>query len=72
MLLRNSTVKNINTINDLDLRKKTGCAIIAYKDKNGDYTVNPDEDLKVVSNSKIIVLGRSEQIEALNFEYDIL
>ena len=64
--------KTINTINDLDLRRKTGCAIIGYKDENGDYTVNPGEDLKVAPNSEIIVLGRPEQIEALNLEYDIL
>lgn len=64
--------KTISTINDLDLRKKTGCAIIGYKDENGDYIVNPGEDLEVALNSKIIVLGRPEQIEALNLEYNIL
>lgn len=64
--------KTILTINDLDLRKKTGCAIIGYKDENGNYIVNPGEDLKVTPNSKIIVLGRPEQIKALNLEYDII
>lgn len=64
--------KTIHTINDLDLRKKTGCAIIGYKDENGNYIVNPGEDLKVTPNSKIIVLGRPEQIKALNLEYDII
>lgn len=63
--------KTIHTINDLDLRKKTGCAIIGYKDENGNYIVNPEEYLKVTPNSKIIVLGRPEQIKALNLEYDI-
>jgi voltage-gated potassium channel len=64
--------KTIHTINDLDLRRKTGCAIIGYKDENGNYIVNPGEDLKVSPNSKIIVLGRPEQIKALNLEYDIV
>jgi voltage-gated potassium channel len=64
--------KTIYTINDLDLRRKTGCAIIGYKDENGNYIVNPGEDLKVSPNSKIIVLGRPEQIKALNLEYDII
>ena len=41
-------------------------------DENGDYIVNPGEDLEVAPNSKIIVLGRPEQIEALNLEYNIL
>jgi len=59
------------TIKDLDLRKKTGCSVIGYKDENGEYTVNPEADMKLARNSKIIVLGRPEQIEALNSEYDI-
>jgi voltage-gated potassium channel len=63
--------KTIHTINDLDLRKKTGCTIIGYKDENGNYIVNPGEDLNVSPNSKIIVLGRPEQIKALNLEYNI-
>ena len=59
------------TIKDLDLRKKTGCTIIGYKDENGNYIVNPEAELKLASKSKIIVLGRPEQIEALNSEYNI-
>lgn len=61
----------VRTIKDLELRKKTGCTIIGYKDENGDYIVNPEEDLELAPNSKIIVLGRPEQIEVLNLEYDI-
>jgi voltage-gated potassium channel len=65
-------IKNdIKTIKDIDLRKKTGCTIIGYKDENGNYIVNPEEDLILAPNSKIIVLGRPEQIEVLNLEYDI-
>jgi len=59
------------TIKDLDLRKKTGCTVIGYKDENGEYTVNPEAELPLAPNSKIIVLGRPEQIEDLNSEYDI-
>ena len=59
------------TIRDLDLRKKTGCSVIGYKDENGEYMVNPEAELELAPNSKIIVLGRPEQIEALNSEYDI-
>lgn len=61
----------IKTIKELDLRKKTGCSIIGYKDENGNYTVNPEADLKLAPHSKIIVLGRPEQIEALNSIYNI-
>ena len=59
------------TIKDLDLRKKTGCTVIGYKDENGEYIVNPEADLELAPNSKIIVLGRPEQIQVLNSEYNI-
>ena len=59
------------TIKDLDLRRKTGVTVIGYKDENGQYTVNPDPDINLAPKSKIIVLGRPEQIEILNSEYDI-
>ena len=63
--------KVLKTIKDLDLRKKTGCSIIGYKDENGEYIVNPEAELELQPNSKIIVLGRPEQIETLNNEYNI-
>jgi voltage-gated potassium channel len=59
------------TIKDLDLRKKTGCTVIGYKDENGEYIVNPEAELQLAKHSKIIVLGRPEQIEALNTAYNI-
>lgn len=68
-LYSTSTTK---TIKDLDLRRKTGCTVIGYKDEKGDYIVNPEADLVLAPNSKIIVLGRPEQIDALNTEYNIV
>lgn len=59
------------TIRDLDLRKKTGCTVIGFKDDKGEYLVNPEADTKLVPGSKIIVLGRPEQIMRLNSEYKI-
>lgn len=61
----------IQTIRDLDLRRKTGCSIIGFKDAEGEYLINPDADLQLVPNSKIIVLGRPEQIQTLNSQYNI-
>lgn len=61
----------IKTIKDLDLRKKTGCNVIGYKDVNGEYIVNPEVNQKLISNSKVIVLGRLEQIQRLNSVYNI-
>ncbi|WP_179344040.1 potassium channel family protein [Winogradskyella ursingii] len=60
------------TIRDLDLRQKTGCTVIGFKDSNGEYIVNPEASTKLVKGSKIIVLGRPEQIQALNSEYKIV
>ena len=65
-------VKEVKTIRDLDLRKKTGCTVIGFKDDKGEYIVNPEADTKLVPGSKIIVLGRPEQIERLNSEYNIV
>lgn len=63
--------KKVKTIKDLDLRKKTGCTVIGFKDDKGDYIVNPEADTMLVTGSKIIVLGRPEQIERLNSQYNI-
>lgn len=63
--------QKVRTIKDLDLRKKTGCTVIGYKDENGEYIVNPEAELELALHSKIIVLGRPEQIKALNSAYNI-
>ncbi|MDO1511861.1 NAD-binding protein [Maribacter confluentis] len=60
-----------NSLRDLDLRKKTGCTIIGYISPDGDYTINPEADLKLQPKSKIIVLGRPEQIKKLNKMFHI-
>ena len=62
---------DIKTIQDLELRKKTGCSVIGYKDETGHYTINPEANQKLVPNSRVIVLGRPEQILNLNSTYDI-
>ena len=64
-------VSNVKTISELDLRKKTGCNVIGYKDSNGEYHINPDANQKLIPGSKIIVLGKSEQIQNLNSIYNI-
>lgn len=55
-----------SSIRNLDLRRKTGCTIIGYISPDGDYLINPDADLELEPKSKIIVLGRPEQIQKLN------
>ena len=55
-----------NSLRDLDLRKRTGCTIIGYIAPDGTYIINPEADLKLQPKSKVIVLGRPEQINKLN------
>ncbi len=62
---------SIRTIKDLDLRNKTGCTVIGFKGSDGEYIVNPEAELKLVPNSKVIVLGRPEQIQKLNSIYNL-
>ncbi|GLB50928.1 potassium transporter TrkA [Neptunitalea sp. Y10] len=55
-----------SSILDLDIRKKTGCNVIGYKKPNGEYIVNPESTQLLEAHSKLIVLGRPEQIVKLN------
>lgn len=61
----------IKTIKDLQLRKNTGCSVIGYKSEAGDYTINPESTQMLSLNSKVIILGRPEQIQTLNSTYNI-
>jgi len=57
---------NCNSLRDLDLRRKTGCTIIGYIEPDGNYIINPEAELQLQPKSKIIVLGRPEQIRKLH------
>ncbi len=60
-----------NTLRDLDLRKKTGCTAIGYIAPDGKYIINPEADMELLPKSKVIVLGRPEQIRKLNEMFHI-
>lgn len=60
-----------NSLRDLDLRRKTGCTIIGYIEPDGNYIINPEADMPLKPNSKVIVLGRPEQIRKLNEMFHI-
>jgi voltage-gated potassium channel len=62
---------NCNTLRELDLRKKTGCTIIGYVKPDGTYIINPEADLPLEPKSKVIVLGRPDQIRKLNEMFHI-
>ena len=58
-------------ITDLDLRNKTGCSIIGYKSPDGEYIVNPEPSLVLQKGSKLILIGRPNQIESLKQQYNV-
>ena len=60
-----------NSLRDLDLRQRTGCTIIGYIEPDGNYIINPEADLQLMPKSKVIVLGRPEQIQKLNEMFKI-
>ena len=53
------------SILDLDLRRKTGCNVIGFITDNDEYIINPEATTQLVTGSRLIVLGRPEQIEKL-------
>lgn len=59
------------TIQEIDVRKKTGCTVIGYKSPEGEYIVNPEPSLVLKKNSKLILIGRPNQIEELKNLYDV-
>jgi voltage-gated potassium channel len=50
------------TILDLDIRRKTGCTVIGFKNPDKNYIINPEADIVLVADSQLIILGRPEQI----------
>ncbi len=59
------------TIAETDIRKRTGCSIIGYKSPSGSYIVNPEPSLRLEKESKLILIGRPEQIESLKKYYSV-
>jgi len=57
------------TIKEINLRHRTGCTIIGYKCPNEKYTVNPSANQLIEKGSKLILLGRPEQIKKLHDVY---
>ncbi|MBW2960843.1 potassium channel protein [Mesonia sp. JHPTF-M18] len=60
-----------HAIKELDLRKKTGCTVIGYRDPEGNYSVNPDANMVLKKNSKLIFIGKPSQIEKLKQTYKL-
>lgn len=67
LVIENLPEKYTNkSILDLDLRKRTGCTVIGFKTPDKEYIINPDATTILVPKSKLIVIGRPEEIQKLN------
>ncbi len=66
-----SSLPDIKTIDALKIKEKTGCTIIGYKTKNGNYIINPEHDMPVGTEGRIIVLGNTSQILKLNEVFNL-
>ncbi len=53
------------SLQELNIRNKTGASIIGYKNSNGEYVINPGAETLMEPDSKLFVLGSNEQIEKL-------
>ena len=53
------------TLKDLKIRNRSGANIIGYKTATGEYIINPSADTRIIAESKLFVLGTSEQIASL-------
>lgn len=52
------------TIAESELRKTTGATVAAVRTQKGEVKINPDSTEMIVSGDLVLVLGRSEQVEA--------
>lgn len=50
------------SIDEIGVRSKTGVNIIGFKTPKGEFVINPSPETRVITNSKIFVLGTKEQI----------
>lgn len=53
------------TLLKLDLRKKTGCSVIGFKTSKNEYIINPEPETVLEPSTKLIILGKIEQIKKL-------
>jgi voltage-gated potassium channel len=54
------------SLEELNIKKRTGATIIGFKPKDGDYIINPAEDVVVREKCVLLVLGNTQQIKNVN------
>lgn len=53
------------TLNELEIRKKTGANIIGLKNAEGEFIINPSPEAKINKHIRLYVLGTQKQIESI-------
>lgn len=53
------------SLGELKIKERSGLNVIGYKNKGGEYLINPDEDTKLDDDAKIFVLGTKNQLNQL-------
>lgn len=60
---QNLPVEFINkSINEIEVRKKSGANIVGFKTPDGAFLINPAPETKVIPGSKLFVLGTQSQL----------
>ena len=59
------------SLSELDIRRKTQCNGVCYRNAQGQLLINPDAHLKLESKSKLIVFGDATSISKLNTMFNM-
>jgi len=54
------------TLEELELRERTGYNVIGYRDEKGKQFINPEAKRILSADGKLVVLGTRENIKKLN------
>lgn len=54
------------SLKELQVRERTGCNVIGYKDAEGNQHINPDANHSLSADGKLIILGTRQSIKKLN------
>ncbi|NIJ44656.1 voltage-gated potassium channel [Wenyingzhuangia heitensis] len=60
----------MKSIQDLDVRRNSGCNVIGFITEDDEYIVNPSSKMILKPHCKLIVLGRPEQIKKFKEIYE--
>ena len=54
-----------SSLREMDLRRRTGVSVVALRERDGSYEVNPDANRTLSESTSLIALGDREQLERL-------